>query len=81
MQRSTYVLVAHHSSTVRPMRRRPNAIILRLELKQTVDANPFPSTARFIKFRQHNEAAKALEELSGAEVLGRAMRLSKAAAR
>eukprot|EP00903_Cladosiphon_okamuranus_P008036 g7751.t1 len=35
----------------------------------------------FIKFRQHNEAAKALEELSGAEVLGRAMRLSKAAAR
>lgn len=39
------------------------------------------STARFVKFRQHNEAAKALEELSGAEVLGRAMRLSKAAAR
>eukprot|EP00752_Nemacystus_decipiens_P001974 g1898.t1 len=35
----------------------------------------------FIKFRQHNEAAKALEELGGAEVLGRAMRLSKAAAR
>ncbi|CAN0268388.1 unnamed protein product [Hapterophycus canaliculatus] len=35
----------------------------------------------FIKFREHNDAAKALEELGGAEVLGRPMRLSKAAGR
>lgn len=41
----------------------------------------FCLSARFIKFRLHNEAAKALEELAGAEVLGRVMRLSKAAAR
>lgn len=41
----------------------------------------FCSTARFIKFREHNDAAKALEELGGAEVHGKPMRLSKAAAR
>ncbi|CAM9301823.1 unnamed protein product [Ectocarpus sp. 4 AP-2014] len=35
----------------------------------------------FIKFREHNDAAKALEELGGAEVHGKPMRLSKAAAR
>ncbi|CAM9300799.1 unnamed protein product [Pylaiella littoralis] len=35
----------------------------------------------FVKFRQHSDAVKALEELDGAEVIGRAMRLSKAAAR
>ncbi|CAM9159115.1 unnamed protein product [Ectocarpus fasciculatus] len=35
----------------------------------------------FIKFREHNDAAKALEELGGAEVHGKPMRLSKAASR
>lgn len=60
------------------MRRSPIYIALGIA---PIDALSFPSIARFIKFRQHNEAAKALEELAGAEVLGRAMRLSKAAAR
>ena len=39
------------------------------------------SAARFIKFRDHNNAAKALEELSGAEIQGRTMRLSRASGR
>lgn len=39
------------------------------------------SVARFIKFRDHGSAAKALEELSGAEVQGRTLRLSRAAGR
>lgn len=36
------------------------------------------ATARFIKFRDHNGAAKALEKLGGEEIQGRTIRLSKA---